>query len=68
MSAGSAGYVVVTIAHNGIVHVYGGPHEPFRTAAAAKTFARQMEREDRERYPGAGPVQFLVRKILTDQR
>lgn len=62
-----AGYVVVTIAPGNVVHAWGAPSGlPFETRAQATGRAKRMEREDRERHPGAAPSMFRTCKVLGD--
>jgi hypothetical protein len=63
----AAGYVVVTIADNGMIHAYGmGDGEPLSTYNEARILQLKLRRNDRELYPDSTPTKIRVRKIIGD--
>jgi hypothetical protein len=63
-------HVIVSIAPNGIVHVWGqgpvvgGKVEPYPDLLTARKERRKMEREDRREHPDLDPVTFKVCKFM----
>lgn len=64
----SEGYVVVSIADNGVVHAWGDEGgQPFPGRSSAQRRVRELRRNDQELYSDEAPTRFSVCKILGEE-